>query len=144
MKRKAIGIWQAMMMILLISGMMIVVLKYASISSQHVSNTYVSEQAELYLNSIVEQTLLAISGHDRSDGSCLGVFDDVTTKRAMTYVAHVNIAKYYLFSGSCSNVPTTIIGSQETHGMVMLHVEVNASIEGIQQVRILRRTLQRP
>lgn len=124
--------------------MLIVVLKYASISSKHISNTYVSEQAELYLNSVIEQTLLAISAYDRSDGSCLSVFNDTKTKRAALYSAHVDIARYYLYEGSCSNVDTTPIGAQETQGMVMLHVEVNATLDGEQKVRILRRTLQRP
>ncbi|MEA1920567.1 MAG: hypothetical protein U9N52_12050 [Campylobacterota bacterium] len=149
--RKAIGIWQAIMMILLVSGMMIVVLKYASISSKHVGDTYVREQADLYLNSVIEQTLLAISEHNRSLG-CLRSFDaNIPNFRGKTYRAHVDIAKYYLLNSSqdstdCKTSGATVVDieSEETHGMVMLHVEVNASIDGDPVVRILRRTLQRP
>ena len=143
--RKAMGIWQAIMMILIVSGMMVIVLKYASISSKHIANTFVREQAELYLNSVVEQTLLAISAYDRSGGTCLSSFDSsVASNRGKAYSAHVDITNYYLFTGTCSNVTTTTIGSEETHGMVMLEIEVIATIKGEQKVRILRRTLQRP
>lgn len=151
--RKAIGIWQAIMMILLVSGMMIVVLKYASISSKHVADTYVREQAELYLNSVIEQTLLAISKRNRSVDGCLFFYDPPEptdlNNHGKVYSAHVDIEKYYLLAGSddegyCGSAKTVSIQSEETHGMVMLDVEVNATIDGEPKVRILRRTLQRP
>lgn len=146
--RKAIGIWQAMMMILIVSGMMIVVLKYAAIGSKHIADSYVREQAELYLNSVVEQTLLAISARDRAASGCLEHFSDSLTKRGVVYSASVEITKYYLLAGSadagyCGGLSVPI-QSEETHGMAMLQVEVNASVDGVPSVRILRRTLQRP
>ncbi len=148
MKRDGIGIWQAMMMIILVSGMMIVVMKYASISAKRVGDTYVREQTQLYLDSVIEQTLLAISDQNRSNGGCLSSFNHNFLKRGTQYSAHVDITRYYLLIGSpdiayCGALSIPI-ESEETHGMVMLHVEVNATIDSELRVRILKRTLQRP
>ncbi len=148
--RRAMGIWQAIMMILLISGMMMIVLKYASVSSKHVAATYIREQSELFLNSAVEQTLLAIAFHDRSSG-CLSHFSppDVTV-RATTYHATVAITRYYLQKGSddlahCSALGVAISpGSALSHGMALLEITVTAKRNGTIVSRLLRRTLQQP
>ena len=136
------------MMIILISGMMIVVMKYASISAKRVGDTYVREQAQLYFDSVVERTLLAISDQNRSALGCLSSFNHSFLKRGTQYSAHVDITHYYLLSGSpdiayCGALSIPI-ESEETHGMVMLEVEVNATIDSALKVRILKRTLQRP
>ena len=148
--RKGIGIWQAIMVILLVSGMMMVVLKYASISARHVTDSYVSEQAELYLNSVIEKTLLAISAQDRSSGCLTSFSDSIPSNRGKAYSANVSIEKYYLYSGSddaqnnwCGTLEEEI-QTPESHGYVLLNVEVNATIDGKLRSRIIRRTLQRP
>lgn len=141
--RAGVGLWQAMGMILLLSGMMIVVLRYASVGAKHTADSYVREQSELLVQSAVEQTLLAISGHDRSGGDCLTSFDASATNRATLYRAHVTIERYYMYGETCNNVPTVSIESPESHGYVLLHVEVNATVDGTQKVRILRKSLQR-
>ncbi len=150
--RNAMGLIQAIMMILIISGMMLIVLKYASISSKHTQNSFIREQNELYLTSIVEQTLLAISDHNRSDGCLKSYTPKDITKRNITYSAVVNITKYYLQIGSqdLSDCNTSGgIGIEESsnisHGMALLQVEVKATNgDGIIVSRILRRTLQQP
>ncbi len=148
--RRAMGIWQAIMMILLISGMMIIVLKYASISSKHVANTFIGEQNELFLNSAIEQTLLAIAYHDRNSG-CLGHFSppDVTI-RGITYHADVTITRYYLQEGSedLARCPTRGYAikpsSSLSHGMALLEVRSSASKGATRLKSIMRRTLQQP
>ncbi len=148
--RRALGIWQAIMMILLVSGMMMVVLKYAAISSQHVANTYITEQSELFLNSAVEQTLLAIAFHDRNSG-CLSNFSppDVTI-RGITYHADVAITRYYLQQHShdlalCPTLGYAIKPSSSlSHGMAILEVSVRASKGARVLKKLLRRTLQQP
>ena len=146
------GLWQAIMMILLISGMMLIVLKYASISAKHTRNSFVREQAELFLNSAIEQTLLKISLYNRSSTpDCLASYSPKSVKkRGITYSADVNITKYYLQKNSqdlsdCGSLGVEIgDGDSESHGMVLLEVEVTAK-EGTKIIsRILRRTLQQP
>lgn len=157
--RKGFGLIQALMIILLVSGMMMVVLKYASISAKHTSDSYIREQAELFLNSAIEQTLLQISDYNRSKngGSCLQEPNITSvTKRDINYTADVNIMKYYLQKNSedlryCKNTNPKLAvkigdGSGRSHGMVLLEVEVNATRNRDHKVisRILRRTLQQP
>ncbi|MBN2781833.1 MAG: hypothetical protein JXQ66_01170 [Campylobacterales bacterium] len=148
--RKGFGLWQAMMMILLVSGMLIVVLKYASISAKHVGDSYIREQAELYLNSVIEKTLLKISIRDRNESGCLSDFNDTksNSKGSVTYNANVEVKKYYLLDGSddatyCASL-TELIQTEESHGYVLMDVEVNATVDGKLKTRIVRRTLQRP
>ena len=152
--RKGLGLIQTIAIILLISGMMIIVLKYASISAKHTRNTFVREQSELFLNSAIEQALLAISFHNRSDGGkCLPTFSPTSvTKRDITYSANVNMIRYYLQNGSddlsdCSDLGVGIEESSDiSHGMTLMEVEVNATRKSDGRVicRILRRTLQQP
>ncbi|MEA1955111.1 MAG: hypothetical protein U9N02_01290 [Campylobacterota bacterium] len=153
--KKAMGLWQAIIIILLISGMMLIVLKYASISAKHTRNSFVREQAELFLNSAIEQTLLKISLHPRTNNNCLdNVSISLEPKRGITYSANVDIKKYYLQSTSndynlCNGtigITTVPIGDTgDSHGMVLLEVEVNATkTDGTVVSRILRRTLQQP
>ncbi len=154
--RKAIGLMQAIMMILIVSGMMLIVLKYASISSKHTQNSYIREQTELYLTSIVEQTLLKISFHDRNASGCLKSYkpDKNITKRGITYSADVNITKYYMQKDSndydktkCNGVVFEIgDGKDSSHGMILLEVEVKATRDSDNRIisRIIRRTLQQP
>jgi len=135
------------MIILIISGLMIVVLKYSRIAAEHTADTYVREQLELYLNSAIEMTLLEISLRDKT--SCLNTYTPPSvTKKKTVYSANVNVTKYYLLNGigefgSCSAVIENI-ESEETHGMVLLEVEALATVDGNVTSRILRRTLQRP
>lgn len=147
--RKGFGLWQAIMIILIISGLMVVVLKYSRIAAQHTGDTYIHEQTELYLNSIIEMTLLKISLQDRTVLGCLNTYTPPpVTKKGVSYLGNVNITRYYLLEGSpdagyCGAL-TQPIHSEETHGMVLMEVEATASVDGNISSRILRRTLQRP
>ena len=125
------------------------VLKYSRIADKHTADTYVREQLELYLNSAGEMTLLAISDHNRSTGSCISTTAlPSVTKKDITYSANVNIRKYYLLAGSLDagycGALTQPIQSEETHGMVLMEIEALATVDGNTTSRILRRTLQRP
>jgi len=156
--RKAMGLIQAIMIILVVSGMMLIVLKYASISARHVADTYIKEQNQLFLQSAVEQTLLAISFYDRSaTPDCLSSYSPTPfKKRGITYSADVNITKYYLQDGSddlgyCGSPLGVGIkeSSSISHGMVLLEVKsiatknLGKADEAIVS-RILKRTLQQP
>lgn len=145
--KRGFGLWQAIMIILIISGLMVVVLKYSRIAAKHTADTYVREQLELYLNSIVEMTLLRISLQDKT--ACVSNYvPPEVSKNGIVYSGNVDIKSYYLLNGisefgSCT---TTIenIQTQETHGMVLMEIEAVATQDGNITSRILRRTLQRP
>ena len=151
--KNGVGLIQAIMIILIVSGMMIIVLKYAAVSSKHVADTYVKEQTTLFLDSAIEQTLLAISDHNRSvTPDCLTTYSPSTVqKRDITYSANVTITKYYLQNGSQDLADCGALGvpiadtSSNSHGMALLEVEALATkADGTIVSRILRRTLQQP
>ena len=157
--RSAFGLVQALIVIVLISGIMVIAMKYARISLKHTSDAYARESAELFLDSAVEATLLAISGFERNV-TALGCLEGVSVISSdKRYRADVNISRYFLMQNSpdeqiCkSTSPQRVqeIQTEETHGMVMLDITVqpytgadaNKRIEG-KNIRLTRRTLQRP
>jgi hypothetical protein len=128
-------------------------MKYASISAKHTADSYIKEQAELYLNSSIEKVLLDISKRDRKKDGYLVLKEYHYEKRKVKYTADINITRYYLLEGSedinyCKNKDECDrrikIETEETHGMVMLEAEVTVNVDSKERVRILRRTLQRP
>ena len=154
--KNAMGLWQAIMMILLVSGMMMIVLKYASISAKHTQNSFIREQLELYLNSAIEEELLIISLYQRSNNDCIPSDQPKSVKkRDITYSAKIDIKKYYLQKSSldytmCDGTPDLEVIALEkstdtSHGMALFEVEVNATKkDGTVVSRIIRRTLQQP
>ena len=154
------GLIQAIMIILLVSGMMVIVMKYASISSRHTADTYVKEQNQLFLQSAIEQTLLAISLHPRTNNNCLTSYsptDAPKITRGVTYSAKVDIKKYYLQYDTdtnsdyqlCNGTPNLTVvpikqSSNISHGMALLEVTSTATKDGVVVSRILKRTLQQP
>ena len=143
-------------MILILSGAAIMTLKYVSISSKHISDSYIKEQAEIFSQSVMEATILKIEGYDRkTNNNCLSslVFHSSDSK----FDANVTIKKYYLYNGvdndgvnHCgTNNLVQNISTRESHGYVMIETVVttnknNAKIKGSTPVRIVKRSLQRP
>lgn len=151
--RSAFGLIQALIVIVIISGLLVIAMKYAKITTKQTADLYVKERAELFMDEAVEMTLLAISGFDRSSGDCLKTLSiDSEDKR---FIASVNVAKYYLYNGldnngsalsSCDRVVS--INTEDSHGMVELEVIVNTNSNNAKNkdkfIRLTRRTLQRP
>ena len=146
--RRAFGIWQALVIILIVSGLMVIAMRYARIGTIHTADSYTREQAELFLQSAVEIALLQIGGHDRSTG-CL---DHIRVlSRDHRFIADIAIARYYLLEGSPDLTACGALGypirTEESHGMVMMEVVVRTDPHHpkvIHPIRIVRRTLQRP
>ena len=143
--RVAFGIVEALVIVLLVGGMLTLVLKYASIAPQHTINSYLQEQAILFLRSSIEHALLDISAYDRSGGQCWSqAHYSLDSGHGKSYHALIRAEHYYLKGEHCSNVPTHSIDTPESHGYVLLRVEVNATLDGVPKVRIIRKTLQHP
>lgn len=143
--RSAFGLAQALIIILVISGIVTVTMKYASINTQHYADSYTREQAELFMQSATEAALLRIGAYDRTAGTCMDKLS--ITSSDNKFDANITIEHYYLVEGNCSNVPVERIQTEESHGMVSMNVivESNASHPKIlHPVRLVRRSLQRP
>ncbi len=149
--RRGFGILQALLVIVLISGIMTIAMKYATVSAKQTKDMYIKESAELFMDSAVELSLLAISGYERnSTNECLKDVNVTSSDRRFT--ADINISRYYLLDGSddcgfcdprCQPIQT-----EESHGMVMLQVTVESNNthpkNGKTEIKLRRRTIQRP
>lgn len=145
--RSAFGLPQVLMIILFIGGIVTVTMRYASLGAQHYADSYIREQAELFLQSATEAALLRLSAYDRTDGSCM---PNLTVRSSDgKFDANVTIEHYYLADGStCNNgVAYTPIQSEESHGMVSMRIIVtsdNTNAKILHPIRLERRSLQRP
>jgi len=155
LKRSGFGLLQAILVIVLISGILLIALKYAKVSVKQTKDIYLKESVELFMNSAVEMSLLAISGYQRNNiDGCLSQVRIISPDKR--FIADINITDYYLLKGSndsllCkqgSGYRVHDIYTEESQGMVMLEVtaETNSTHPKNHKAQIIlkRRTLQRP
>ena len=153
--RRGFGLLQALLVIVLVSGILVIAMKYATVSVKQTADAYVKESAELFMDSAVELSLLAISGKERNATSpCLKEVHIVSSDKR--FVADVNITKYFVYQGKDNNGSTfncdsdriEAINSDDSHGMVMLEVTVETNATHPKnrgkEIRLTRRSLQRP
>lgn len=146
--RKGFGLLQALLVIVLISGIMVIAMKYATVSIKQTKDLYARESAELFMNSAVELSLLAIQGYDRNGTDCLKEVNITSSDKR--FQADVNISKYFLYKdynlSNCNRVQK--VETEDSHGMVMLEVRVETNSTHPKNkdsnITLYRRTLQRP
>ncbi len=120
--RTAFGMIQVIFFILILSGLLTITMKYATLTSKQTANLYTNEQAQLFMSSSIELALLGISSTDTKPKEIEVISDD---KR---FIADINITKYY------------------TQGFVDMEivVETNNTHPKISKpIRLTRRSLQR-
>ena len=139
----------AIFMLLMLSGIGVLAIKYASIHAKHFADSFIKEQAQLFKDSVIETTLLKIEGIDRRGGQCPKKFDFISPDGR--FEANVTILHYYLYNGkdndgssSCANA--IAIKTPESHGYVEMEVVVStrAGAKVQNPIRIYDRSLQRP
>ncbi|OQX74781.1 MAG: hypothetical protein B6D59_01140 [Campylobacteraceae bacterium 4484_4] len=134
--RRGFGMIQVLFFMVLMATLLTIMMKYATISVRQTEDTYLREQAELFMQSAIELALLGIQRHDKSGGLLRHIRIISDDKR---FIADVNVTKYYLY-------PSTI-QTEESNGMVAMQivVETNATHpKNSRRLRFTRRTLQRP
>jgi len=153
--RGGFNLLMAIMMILILSGMAIMTMKYVSISAKHISDSYIQEQAEIFAQSVLEGTILKIEGYDRAtNGNCIDNL--IFHSKDGRFDANVSIRDYYLYKGKDNDgqnnycgALTQDINTSESHGYVMIETIIttnqdNNKIKGSTPIRIMQRSLQRP
>ena len=68
--KKAFGLISAIIVLLLIATLMVAVVKFAFISVKHTSDSYLIQRAQLFMQSSIENAIMAIEGYERSS-DCL-------------------------------------------------------------------------
>ena len=140
--RRGFGLIQVIFFMVLLSTILAITMRYASISVRETADLYLREQAELFMRSAIETAILGLQSHDKSTG-CLHRVHVVSHDRR--FIADINLSDYFLLnSETCDRkIP---ISTEESNGMVMMEivVETNATHpKNSRQLRITRRTLQR-
>ncbi|MDX1810174.1 MAG: type II secretion system protein [Sulfurospirillaceae bacterium] len=151
MKRSGFGLIQTLLIIILVSGLLVVAMKYAKITIKQTGDIYAKESAELFMKSALETSLLAISGYQRNaTNGCLKEIN--VTSADDRFFADINISKYYLLNGSqdcnyCGSLCKPI-STEESSGMVMLKVHVMTNPKNPKNknknISLYMRTLQKP
>jgi len=150
--RKGFGLIQALIVIVLISTILVIAMRYAQITTRQTIDLYARERAELFMDEAIELTLLAISGYDRkATKDCLRQVNFISEDRR--FDANVTIRQYYLFNGLDNGIDLVNCGivrsiqTEDSHGMVLLEATVETNSTNPRnktQIRIHRRTLQHP
>jgi len=138
--KKGIGLIWALIILLLISFMFVFIAKVSFISSKQVSNSYAIQKAELFMQSCIENSILAIEGYNRKKyNDCLENITFFDPKKR--FECRVKILRYYCYNANCPCPNKKIIKTPFSNGYVLMNVEVNSSLYNI---RISKTTLQRP
>ncbi|WP_456479667.1 hypothetical protein [Nautilia sp.] len=148
--KKGFGLINAIIVLLLISALMTAVVKMAFVSVKHTSDTYMQQRAELFMQSALENSLLAVEGYERN-GTCLEniVFNDEDGR----FEANVSILRYYCYDlndCNCSNNPSLVkkISTPVSHGYVLLKIVVESNVSNPKnnnkKIKLKKITLQRP
>ena len=144
--------------LLILSGAAALTLKYVSIHAKHTADSYIKEQAEIFMQSVIEATILKIEGYYRSNNNdCKTSLEFYSDDNR--FIADVNITRYYLYNGednngswwpsSCSDRNISI-ETEDSHGYTLIEAVVetnntNPKIKGfVSPIRITTRSLQRP
>ena len=136
--RKGIGLLWALVILILVSTMMVFIAKVAFISQKHTTISYGIQRGELFMQSCIENALLAIQGYDRKkNNDCLEniKFSDEKNR----FSCEVKVLRYYCYN-DCVCESKKIIKTPFSNGYVLLKVIVSSPKDN---VRLSKVTLQR-
>jgi hypothetical protein len=144
--RKGIGLIWAIIILLLIAALMSAVTKIAFFSVKHTSDSYMIQRAQLFMQSAIENAILAIEGYDRSGGKCLKNIH--FTDEDKRFEANITILKYYIYKNCPINCDIcTPIKTGFSNGYVLMDVKVaslNNAKNDNKKILLEKVTLQRP
>ena len=70
--KKGIGLITALIILILVAGVLGAVLRMSNFNIKHKSDSYMGERARIFMQSAIENSIMAIEGYDRkSHNNCL-------------------------------------------------------------------------
>jgi len=145
--KKAFGVMTALLILVLISFLLMLVLKASSVGVKHVSDTYLKEQATLFMHTSIENAIMAVEGYERNSSSkCLKHI--YFTSSDGRFEANITILRYYCYDTSdcpCDDVKK--IETDKSHGNLVLYTIVQTTDSprnGGKKLRFSKVTLQKP
>jgi hypothetical protein len=140
--RRGFGLIQVIFFMVLLSTILTITMRYASISAKQTGDLYLKEQAELFMQSAIEMAILGLEGHDKNSG-CIHYVKIISHDKRFT--ADINLSNYFLLgSETCDR--KSVIDTEASNGMVMMDIVVETNTthpKNSQNLRLVRRTLQR-
>ena len=140
--RRGFGLIQVIFFMVILSSILTITMKYATISAKQTADLFVKEQVALFMQSAIELALLGMSDHNKSTG-CL--HEVKITSQDKRFIADINISHYFLLDNETCDRKTPI-DTEESNGMILMDIVVetnNTHPKNSQKVRITKRTLQR-
>ena len=140
--RRGFGLIQVIFFMVILSTILTITMRYASISAKQTGDLFVKEQAELFMQSAIELTILGLQDHDKNSG-CMHHIKIISHDKR--FVADVNLSNYFLLNSETCDRKSPI-DTEESNGMITIDivVETNATHpKNSQSLRLVRRTLQR-
>ena len=133
--RRAIGLLWALVILVLVSTMLVFIAKVAFVSQKHMTLSYGIQRGELFMQSCIENAIMAIEGYKR-DNDCLNEINFSDNR----FKCNVKILRYYCYSNCpCDN--KVDIKTPFSDGYVLMKVNVISAKDNIKLSKI---TLQRP
>ena len=146
--RKGIGVITALIILMLVALVLSSVIKLSFLNVKHTSDSYMGERARIFMQSAVENSIMAIEGYDRKkNNNCLKhlYFTDEDNR----FEANVTVLRYYCFDmKDCPNCNIAKpIATDKSHGNVVLKVVVESNRSNPRNsgyIKLQKTTLQRP
>jgi len=138
----------ALLILVLISFLLMLILKVSSIGVKHVGDTYINSQAELFMQSSIENSIMAIEGYERSnDNGCLKHINFISSDGR--FESNTTVLRYYCYDmADCPNCDIAVqIQTDRSHGNVLLYTVVSTTSSarnGNKKLKFSRVTLQKP
>ncbi len=146
--KRAFGIMTALLILVLVSFLLMLVLKVSSVGVKHVSDTYLKEQAELFMHTSIENAIMAIEGYERNTSSkCLkNIYFQSSDGR---FEANISVKRYYCYDmDKCPNCSVAVpIEESKSQGNVVLYTIVQTTSSprnGDKKIRFSKVTIQKP
>ena len=146
--KRAFGVISALIIMLLIATLMVAVVKFAFISVKHTSDSYLIQRAQLFMQSSIENAILAIEGNDRKSNGCLKNIH--FTDENNMFEANITVLRYYCFDENDCNCNSDLINDIQTdksQGYVLMKIVVESITSHPRinkNIRLEKVTLQRP
>ncbi len=140
--KKAFGLAQAIMLILFIGSIAVIGVKYARVSVNHYQDTYLKEQARLFIQSLKERVLFDIT----TRANCQRKFTYTKNIANDVFTATVD-ARYAYFSSPMSGMNRCVSGenpfvhTSKSNGIIALKIVVR---NGDDSIYMIDRSIQRP
>jgi len=146
--KKGFGLITALIILILVAGVLGVVIRTAHFNVKHKSDSYMGERARIFMQSVIENSIMAIEGYERNSSTgCLKHLHFVDEDGR--FDANVSVLRYYCYDlNDCPNCSVAEkIATPESEGNVVLKVIVesnNSNPRNSGYIRLERITLQRP